>query len=100
MKKDIQPIVKKVSLNTPFLGIDNKPILENGQEVNLGKIVGQSIAYSTSNQNAQKLMYIGFQLYNGEDVQLDPQDLKILKDFIEADTQMTNVFKYRVLEQL
>lgn len=94
------PSTKKINLNIPFLGMDSMPIHENGKQIKLGEILAKRIAYSSSNANAQKLMYIGFQLYEGKEIQLDPQDFSILKSFVESDEAMTNMVKYRILEQL
>ena len=86
-----------INFNVPFKGFDGQPVQENGNVINLGYILSQRIAYSNS-PNSQKLMYIGFQLYEGKEISLDPVDKEILKKFIESDEVMTNMIKFRLLE--
>jgi hypothetical protein len=89
---------KKINFNTSFRGLDDKTVVENGQELNLGQILASRIAYS--NRGAGKLMFLGFDIYKGNELELDASDVSLLRNFVEEDEAMTNLLKYRILELL
>ena len=89
---------KKINFNIPFKGLDDKAVVENAQELNIGQILASRIAYS--NRGAGKLMFLGFDIYKGHELELDNSDISLLRNFVEEDEAMTNLLKYRILELL
>jgi hypothetical protein len=58
------------------------------------------IAFAYSNRGAGKLMFLGFDIYKGNELELDASDVSLLRNFVEEDEAMTNLLKYRILELL
>ena len=45
-------------------------------------------------------MFLGFDIYKGNELELDASDISLLRKFVEEDDAMTNLLKYRILELL
>jgi hypothetical protein len=86
----------KINLNKPIVDLSGKEI-ENS---NLGQLLSQMLATASSKENAIKMYYWAQKFYAGEEVDLDPTDLSILKSFIEGNEQLTVLAKAQILEAI
>lgn len=84
----------KINLNKSIVDLSGKEI-ENS---NLGQLVSQLLASSSSKENTIKMYYWAQKFYVGEELDLDPTDLSILKSFIEGNEQLTVLAKAQILE--
>ncbi len=87
--------MKKVNLNVCLLDLDGKEI-ETG---NMGKLLGSAMAASNKG-DALKNWSIAQRLYSGEEVELDPADLKMVEEFVKANDGFTNLAKAQILSRL
>jgi hypothetical protein len=86
----------KINLNKSIVDLSGKEI----EESNLGQLVSQLLASSSSKENTIKMYYWAQKLYAGEELDLDPTDLSILKSFIEGNEQLTILAKAQILEAI
>jgi len=84
----------KINLNKPIVDLSGKEI-ENS---NLGQLLSQMLATASSKENTIKMYYWAQKFYAGEELDLDPTDLSILKSFIEGNEQLTVLAKAQILE--
>jgi hypothetical protein len=84
----------KINLNKPIVDLSGKEI----EGSNLGQLVSQLLASSSSKENTIKMYYWAQKFYAGEELDLDPTDLSILKSFIEGNEQLTVLAKAQILE--
>jgi hypothetical protein len=86
----------KINLNKSIVDLSGKEI----EGSNLGQLVSQLLASSSSKENTIKMYYWAQKLYAGEELDLDPTDLSILKSFIEGNEQLTVLAKAQILEAI
>lgn len=84
----------KINLNKPILALDGKEI----EGSNLGQLLSQMLASASTKENAVKMYYWAQKFYAGEEIDLDPTDLAILKSFVESNEQLTVLAKAQILE--
>jgi hypothetical protein len=84
----------KINLNKSIVDLSGKEI----EGSNLGQLVSQLLASSSSKENTIKMYYWAQKFYAGEEIDLDPTDLSILKSFIEGNEQLTVLAKAQILE--
>ena len=84
----------KINLNKSIVDLSGKEI----EGSNLGQLVSQLLASSSSKENTIKMYYWAQKFYAGEELDLDPTDLSILKSFIEGNEQLTVLAKAQILE--
>lgn len=87
--------MKKVDLNVPFIGLDGVEI----PETNAGKLLANSLAAS-SKGDVLKSWSLAQRLYSGEELELDPADIQLLKDFVNNSEGFTVLAKAQILERL
>jgi len=88
----------KVDFNIPLYGLNGNPAVdETGKETTLGKIFASILANSNKG-NPLKLMGIAKKMWNAEALQLDRADRKMLVEFVENETQLTNLTKDAIIE--
>jgi len=86
----------KINLNKSIVDLSGKEI----EGSNLGQLVSQLLASSSSKENTIKMYYWAQKLYAGEEIDLDPTDLSIFKSFIEGNEQLTVLAKAQILEAI
>lgn len=84
----------KINLNKPILALDGKEI----EGSNLGQLLSQMLVSASTKENAVKMYYWAQKFYAGEEIDLDPTDLAILKSFVESNEQLTVLAKAQILE--
>ena len=84
----------KINLNKLIVDLSGKEI----EGSNLGQLVAQMLASSSTKENTVKMYYWAQKFYAGEELDLDPIDLSILKSFVEANEQLTVLAKAQILE--
>lgn len=85
----------KINLNKNVVGVDGKEL----QDSNMGKIIANALA-SSQNGDALKLMDWALKLYNGKELDLDPSDLQVFKDFVLNNQSFTVLLRARILENI
>lgn len=75
----------KINLNTNFLDLDGIEVIavESGQPINIGKALAHQIHYGTP-PHPVKMGYWADKLHAGEELDLDPTDVDILKAFVSS----------------
>jgi hypothetical protein len=86
----------KINLNKSIVDLSGKEL----EGSNLGQLVSQLLASSSSKENTIKMYYWAQKFYAGEELDLDPTDLSILKSFIEGNEQLTVLAKAQILEAI
>jgi hypothetical protein len=84
----------KINLNKSIVDLSGKEI----EGSNLGQLLSQMLASASTKENAVKMYYWAQKLYSGEELDLDPSDLSILKSFVESNEQLTVLAKAQILE--
>jgi hypothetical protein len=84
----------KINLNKLIVDLAGKEI----EGSNLGQLLAQMLASASTKENTVKMYYWAQKFYAGEEVDLDPIDLSILKSFVEANEQLTVLAKAQILE--
>lgn len=82
---------KKLDFNAPITDLNGK---------DTGEKIGKSLAGILAMQSkGDPLKYMGWALAlnSGQTIELDPSDLETLKTFVTQNEQMTNLFKYHIL---
>lgn len=86
-----------LNFNQTLKGLDNSEIKEgNGTVVTLGKLLASQLAQSTRG-DALKFFTWATKLYNGDELDLDPSDESVLKEFIKNADQLTILAKAQLL---
>lgn len=85
----------KLNLNKPITDLSGAP-MENS---NMGSLLSQILASASTKENAVKLYYWATKLYAGEELDLDPTDVSVLKNFVESNEQLTVLAKAQILEE-
>lgn len=75
----------KINLNTEFLDLDGNVVLasETNEPINIGKALAHQIHYGTP-PHPVKMGYWADKLHAGEELDLDPTDVDILKAFVSS----------------
>lgn len=84
----------KINLNKSIIDLSGKEI----EGSNLGQLLAQMLASASTKENAVKMYYWAQKLYVGEEIDLDPSDLSILKSFVENNEQLTVLAKAQILQ--
>jgi hypothetical protein len=84
----------KINLSKSLKDLSGKEM----EGTNMGQLLSQILASASEKQNAVKMYYWATKLYAGEELDLDPTDLSILKSFIESNEQLTVLAKAQMLE--
>lgn len=84
-----------INLNKSLIDFENVVIPNS----NMGKLVANVIVQETKG-DAIKKFYIAQKLYNGDDVDLDPSDLQMLKSIVEDTESLTIIAKAQILPLL
>jgi hypothetical protein len=82
-----------INFNKNLLGLDGKEIAD----ANIGKVVGQTLVQSGKG-DALKFWHWANKMYQGEELDLDPSDTEVLKNFIRENETMTILVKAQALE--
>ena len=82
-----------INFNKNLLGLDGKEVADT----NIGKIVGQSLIQS-GRGDALKFWHWANKMYKGEELDLDPTDTDVLRNFIKENETMTIWVKAQALE--
>lgn len=82
----------KINMNLPIFGLDGKEIPES----NIGKLIAQVLGQS-SKGDAVKLWFWAQKLYAGEELELDPSDAELLKQFVKENDSITILAKAQAL---
>lgn len=86
-----------LDFNKPLKGLDGSEIKdETGKEVSLGKLLSGQLANSNKG-DALKLFTWAQKCYNSQPLDLDPSDVATLKDFINANDNLTVLAKAQLL---
>lgn len=86
----------KINLNKALRDLSGKEI----EGSNMGKLLSQILASSSTKENAVKMYYWATKLYAGEELDLDPTDLSIFKNFVENNESLTILSKAQILEEI
>jgi hypothetical protein len=84
----------KINLNKLIVDLSGKEI----EGSDLGQLLAQMLASASTKENAIKMYYWAQKFYAGEELDLDPTDLSILKSFVEGNEQLTVLAKAQILE--
>lgn len=84
----------KINLNKSIVDLSGKEI----EGSDLGQLLAQMLASASTKENAIKMYYWAQKFYAGEEIDLDPSDLSILKSFVEGSEQLTVLAKAQILE--
>jgi hypothetical protein len=82
----------KINMNATILGLDGTELAES----NIGKVVAQMLVQS-SKGDALKFWHWAQKLYAGKELDLDPSDSEVLKNFIKDNEQLTILVKAQAL---
>jgi hypothetical protein len=82
----------KINMNVPILGLDGQDLPES----NIGKLIAQVLVQS-SKGDAVKLWFWAQKLFTGEELELDPTDVEILRNFIKDSESLTILAKAQAL---
>lgn len=92
--------MKTVNLNVPFIGLDGQELRDQaGELTNAGKTLANSLAGSTKG-DILKSWSLAQRLYAGEEMELDPADIQLLKDFVTNSDGFTVLAKAQIIEKL
>jgi hypothetical protein len=81
----------------PLTGLDGSVIKdETGKDLSLGKLLSGQLA-NTTKGDALKLFTWAQKCYNDQPLDLDPSDRSVLKDFINANENLTILAKAQLL---
>lgn len=86
----------KIDLNKKLRDLSGKEI----EGSNMGHLLSQILASSSSKENAVKMYYWATKLYAGEELDLDPSDLSIFKSFVENNETLTILSKAQILQEI
>jgi len=95
----------KYNFNVPFKGLDGKEVTQileadkPAEVLNLGKLLANRLM-SVSEGNSLKLYDLSKRIFNGEEMNIDRSDRKMLIELIEKDKQISNLLKAQLLEIL
>lgn len=84
--------MKKVNFNFNFKDLDGKDIPDN----HAGKFLA-TLLVNISTKDPLKMNAIAQKIYNKEELELDPQDLELLKNTILSQEGVTNGAKAQLL---
>jgi valyl-tRNA synthetase len=87
--------MKTVNFKGNFKGIDGLDL--EGAEMH--KSLGNALAAATKG-DAVKMWSLATRIYAGEDVDLDPSDLEMIKEFVKNNEGFTNLAKAQIIEIL
>lgn len=87
----------KLDFNKPLVGLDDKPVFENGAEQNIGKLLA-SLLVSGATGDIFKFYDWAKEIYAGRTIDLDKSDQETLKKFISDAAQITILSKAQLLE--
>jgi len=82
----------KIDMNKAIVGLDGKEL----EGSNLGQLIAQVLVQSNKG-DALKLWHWAQKLYSKEELELDPSDLEILKNFIKESETLTILAKAQAL---
>jgi hypothetical protein len=82
-----------INFNKNCLALDGQEVADT----NIGKIVGQSLIQSGKG-DALKFWHWANKMYKGEELDLDPTDTDVLRNFIKENETMTIWVKAQALE--
>lgn len=90
----------QIDFNKPLIGLNGQAAKdENGSETTLGKILASVLANSNKG-NALKFMDWARKMWNGEVLNMDRADRKMLTEFIETSEVFVNLTKDALLDLL
>jgi hypothetical protein len=89
----------KFDFNKPVIGLDGKELLESGETAYLGKTLAVTLVAGSS-KNSVKYFTWAQDLFQGKEVNLDKQDVKMLCDFIDENKTLTDLTKGQLLQIL
>ena len=90
----------QINFNKPLTGLNGQNAIdENGKETTIGKILGSTLA-SSNKGNPMKLMGWAKKMWDGEVINLDKSDRKMLTDFVENAEELTNLTKNAIIDLL
>jgi hypothetical protein len=80
----------------------NIPATDSGREVEEVILADYLASHlkNTSDDNFRKMMYWASALQTKEELQLDPEDLKLLTNFVEKNKMIPNWLKMNIIEIL
>jgi len=84
----------RLNLNKSLLDLSGKEFI-NG---NIGKIVANSLASTPDKKHYLKFFGWAQKLYDGETIDIDKADLKLLKEFIENNPDFTVLLVAQTME--
>lgn len=87
--------MKKLNFNLGFKGLDGVEM----PGVNIGKTLGSALAADTKGDPLKKWS-IAQRIHNGEEIELDPSDIQMLKDFTTNSEGFTILAKAQILDIL
>jgi hypothetical protein len=87
----------KFNFNEPLLGLDLKPVMQEGKEANLGKMLGNHINGMTGEGDSIKIRGWGIKMWSGEDIELDESDLEVLRGLIKKLPMATHLIRGQAL---
>ena len=86
----------KINLNKPLKDLEGKDI-ENG---NMGKLLANVMVGKSGSNDIIKIFELAQKFYRGENVELDTQDLKLVKDIVEKAENLSLLAKAQILKEL
>lgn len=87
--------MKKVNFNVCFKDIEGNVM----EQAHVGKSLGNALAGATKG-DALKMWSMAQRIYAGEEIELDPSDLLMIKDFINTTDGFTAMAKAQLLTML